>query len=64
MNISGNRYSVIGNEIWASFMDYVAVIKPHFCKNGVMMWQLIFSKGDGYNQKIISYILRKFGRRF
>jgi hypothetical protein len=51
MNISGNRYSVINNEIWASFMDYVATIKPHFCKNGTMMWCVIFSKGSGYNQE-------------
>ena len=51
MNISGNRYSAIGNEIWASFMDYVAVIKPHFCKNGAMMWCVIFSKGGGYKQE-------------
>lgn len=48
MNISGNRYSVMDNEIWASFIDYVATIKPHFCKNGVMMWCIIFSKGSAY----------------
>jgi hypothetical protein len=51
MNISGNRYYVVGNQISASFMDYVATIDVHFCKNGRMMWELIFSKGDGYNQK-------------
>lgn len=51
MNISGNRYTAIDDEIWASFMDYVAIIKPHFCKNGVMMWCVIFSKGNGYNQE-------------
>ena len=51
MNVSGNRYSVIDNEIWASFMDYIATIKPHFCKNGTMMWCVIFSKNDVCNQK-------------
>ncbi len=51
MNISGNKYNIIGNEISAIFMDYIANIKPHFCKNGAMMWELVFSKNDLYNQK-------------
>lgn len=51
MNISGNRYYVINNTISASFMDYVATIDLHFCKNGKMMWCIVFSKGSGYNQE-------------
>ena len=51
MNISGNRYYVINNAISASFMDYVATIDLHFCKNGKMMWCIVFSKGSGYNQE-------------
>lgn len=51
MHIDKSRYYIINNEIHGGFCDYVVIIKPHMSKNGTLNWSVVFSKGDGYNQR-------------
>jgi hypothetical protein len=51
MIIDNRCFKIIMNEISINFSDCIAVIKPHFCNNGVMMWCIIFYKIKGLRKE-------------
>lgn len=47
-----SRWWVNENELHASFMDWIAFIKPVHVENGnLLMWELKFSHGSGTNEE-------------
>lgn len=47
-NFEGNRWHTRDNEIIATFIGWVAIIKPVFVGNGLLLrWALTLSEGEG-----------------
>jgi hypothetical protein len=58
MNIGENRYSITGNEIWASFMNYIILIKPFFLEDENnypnLLYNVTFMQGNYDDSDTIS----------
>lgn len=56
-NFTGDRWYTRDNEIIATYFGWVAIIKPTFVGNGLLLrWSLILSEGTGgENLPIIYY---------
>ena len=55
-NFEGNRWHTRDNEIIATYFGWVAIIKPVFVGNGLLMsWSLKLSEGSGGERLPITY---------
>ncbi|MBR6612865.1 MAG: hypothetical protein IKK93_11700 [Campylobacter sp.] len=55
-NLEGNRWHTKDNEIIATYFGWVAIIKPIFVGNGLLLrWSLILSEGTGGESLPIIY---------
>lgn len=55
-NFTGDRWYTRDNEIIATYFGWVAIIKPTFVGNGLLLkWSLILSEGTGGESLPITY---------
>lgn len=55
-NFEGNRWHTRDNEIIATFMGWVAIIKPVLVGNGLLLrWALRLSEGEGGESLPMTY---------
>ena len=55
-NFTGDRWYTRDNEIIATYFGWVAIIKPTFVGNGLLLrWSLILSEGTGGESLPIVY---------
>ena len=56
MTIEGNRWYIRENEFIGSFAGWVAIIKPEFVGNGLLLrWSLLLEEGDCGEQLPLIY---------